>query len=690
MRETTRRLASRLREGVPPPPPEGLLERIKAEIPESLTCREESGAPEEKASSALTRAARDVVIRYGRIAASLFIVAGAFWLAKRMVSRKEPFPKVTAEDATRPRMPAITAPPTVLSPPSFEGERGRETALAPAVSAGPKVIVSEKANGRKAAAVPTALPQANRVGGVNGATAGSPSPASSAFLDASGKIVLRSPAASPLPTTSTRQSLVQAQASSFYYSQSTVPSRAEGDSYLGAKVIDISGRAHPASPADRQRAASSAGDSPPATSGLATPRHSASTGGTAEPNDLPYGHVFFKTYGVNPFIDTDDEKLSTFGLEVDTGSYTVARRYLKDGHLPPPEAIRVEEFLNYFRYGDKPPGSGDFALTAEGAPSPFALGPRYRILRFGVRARTVEAAHRKSAILTFVVDVSGSMAMENRLALVKRALFLLLDQLRPDDKVGLVVFGSDGRVLLEPTGDRESIRSAIDRLSPEGSTNAEAGLVLGYDLARKYFREDGINRIVLCSDGVANVGRTGADSILERIGESARQGIELTTVGFGMGNFNDVLMEQLADKGHGRYAYVDTLDEARRIFVESLTGTLQTVAADAKAQVEFNTNAVARFRLVGYENRAIPNERFRDDKVRAGQIGAGHTVTVLYEIKLQPVVPPGETVATLRMRYKSVDEEHAVRELAQPLRAGALAASWETASPALRLSSAVA
>ncbi len=421
-----------------------------------------------------------------------------------------------------------------------------------------------------------------------------------------------------------------------------------------------------------------------------------STGGTHEPNDRPYGDVFFRTYGTNPFIDTEDDPLSTFGLDVDTGSYGVVRRFLADGHLPPPEAVRVEELVNAFDYGDPSPERGDFRLGAEGARSPFAprtpsgeIGARYHLVRFSIRARDVAAADRRPADLTFVVDVSGSMGYENRLALVKRALGLLLDELRPDDRVGLVVYGDRGRVVLPHTGDLEAVRRAVAGLHPEGSTNAEEGLVLGYELARRGFREEAINRVILCSDGVANAGATGPESILERIGEEARRGVELTTVGFGMGNYNDVLMEQLADRGDGTYAYVDTLAEARRVFVESLTGTLQTVARDAKVQVAFDPETVSRYRLLGYENRDVPDERFRDDAVDAGEVGAGHTVTALYEVKLHPGARRRAEVATLTLRYESV-EGGGVEELSRSITAGELRRGWEEASPSLRLASVVA
>ena len=411
-----------------------------------------------------------------------------------------------------------------------------------------------------------------------------------------------------------------------------------------------------------------------------------STGGTAEPNDAPYGDMFFRAYGTNPFIDTEDDRQSTFGLDVDTGSFTLARSYLDRGHLPPPEAIRVEEFVNYFDYGDPAPSRGEFTLIAEGAPSPFASGPRYQLVRFGIQAREIRDSRRLPATLIFVVDVSGSMGRENRLGLVQDSLQLLLDQLHRDDRIGLVVYGRRGQVLLEPTRSQEAIRRAIDRLVPGGSTNAEEGLDLAYGLARSFYREGEINRLILCSDGVANVGRTGPESILERIRREADEGIELTTVGFGMGNYNDVVMEQLADRGDGNYAYVDTLEEARRIFVENLTGTLQTIAADAKVQVEFNPDTVSRYRLIGYENRDIPDQRFRDDSVDAGEIGAGHSVTALYEIKLHEGVGKRQRLATLRLRYRSKETDRIV-ETSLDLSRRNLSRSWQASSIALQLSS---
>lgn len=403
----------------------------------------------------------------------------------------------------------------------------------------------------------------------------------------------------------------------------------------------------------------------------------------------PYPDVRYKSAGVNGFEDTAKDRLSTFGLDVDTASYTVARRYLTDGNLPDARSVRVEEFVNFFDYGDAPPSRGDFAIRAEGAPSPFTQGPQYRLLRFNVRGRVVDPANRRPVVMTFVIDVSGSMDMENRLGLVKQSLSLLLDQLKPTDRIGLVVYGSEARLLLEPTHDREAVRQAIGRLQPEGSTNAEAGLMMGYEVAIRNFRQNASNRIILCSDGVANVGRSGPQAILGQIGREARRGIELSTLGFGMGNYNDHLMEQLADKGDGRYAYIDTIDEARRVLVEEVTGTLQTIAKDAKVQVEFNPAVVAHYRLLGYENRAIADERFRDDKVDAGEIGAGHSVTALYEVELKPSAPAGGLIATLHLRYRTPVVGNQT-ETARGIRLSDLAPSWEKASPGFRMAASVA
>ena len=407
------------------------------------------------------------------------------------------------------------------------------------------------------------------------------------------------------------------------------------------------------------------------------------------PNSAAYHDVFFKDTGTNPFIDTEDDKFSTFGMDVDTASYTVTRRYLRDGYLPPSEAIRVEEFVNALDYNYAPPTDDAFAIHLEGAPSKFGEGKRLRLLRIGVQGRVIPDADRKDAILTFVVDVSGSMDQENRLGLVKGALTLLLEQLRPSDKVGIVVYGSDARVVLPHTSivNREHILTAIRALAPEGATNAEAGLRRGYKLATQNANPDYINRVILCSDGVANVGHTGPDAILKEIRTYLKKGVTLTTVGFGMGNYNDVLMEQLANNGNGSYAYVDTINEAKRLFVENLTGTLQVIAKDAKIQVEFNPETVSRFRLLGYENRRLAHEDFRNDTVDAGEVGAGHSVTALYEIKLHPTAVG--KLATVSIRHEDPDTGH-VTEVNESIATDALKGTFEEATPTFQLAASVA
>lgn len=412
-------------------------------------------------------------------------------------------------------------------------------------------------------------------------------------------------------------------------------------------------------------------------------------GGSAPPNDETYDAMFFQNYGVNPLIPTDEDSLSTFAVDVDAASYTVARRYIEGGALPPKDAVRVEEFVNFFRQDYPAVTDGDFRIHLDGAPTPFAEG--YHLIRIGIQGRRIPSAERKPASLVFVIDVSGSMARDDRLGLVKSALRLLVDELNADDAIGIVAFGSSAQILLEPTPleDRGAIQGAIDRLQPGGSTNAEAGLGLGYDMARRFFRRGAINRIVLCSDGVANVGATAAGSILESARREADRGISLTTIGFGMGNYNDVLMEQLADKGDGNYFYVDDLAEARRVFFEKLTGTIQTIARDAKVQVAFDPKVVMRYRLLGFENRDVVDSDFRNDAVDAGEIGAGHEVTALYEVKLAPDAAFAGRVATVRLRYATPERERGgdqdIREVAASLDASRLARRFADASPRFRL-----
>ena len=418
-----------------------------------------------------------------------------------------------------------------------------------------------------------------------------------------------------------------------------------------------------------------------------------STGGLVPPNDEPYADVFYEDYGVNPFVDTEDDHLSTFAVDVDTASYTVMRRYVGDGYLPPDESVRVEEYVNYFEQEYEPPRQHDgaFAIHLEGAPSPYG-GERHYLVRAGLQGYEIPPEARKDVVLTFVIDVSGSMDMENRLELVKDALWLLVDELRPADQVGIVVYGSRARVVLEHTAvgeNKRRILRAIDGLQPSGSTYAEEGLVTGYRTAAAAFDPEAINRVILCSDGVANVGNTGPASILGQIRDYAGRDIYLTTVGFGMGNYNDVLMEQLADDGDGFYAYVDTLQEAERVFVHDLTSTLQVIARDAKVQVDFNPEVVRSYRLIGYENRDVADEDFRNDEVDAGEIGVGHSVTALYEIKFHPDVPEFEEAMTVRVRYEDPDTGE-VAEIARSIARADFAPAFREASARFQLDAVVA
>jgi Ca-activated chloride channel homolog len=408
------------------------------------------------------------------------------------------------------------------------------------------------------------------------------------------------------------------------------------------------------------------------------------------PASTPYDGVTFEDPGVNPYVDPDEDQVSTFALDVDTASYTIAQRYVDDGNRPDPASIRVEEWVNAFTQGYLSPEDETFAIVADGGPTPFTEADEV-LLRIGLQARDVRDRAREDAALTFVIDTSGSMEREGRLELVKEALRLLVDELGRNDSVAIVTFGNDARVMLEPTraSDRNQILGVIGELRPDGSTNLEAGLRLGYGLARESMTENGIDRVVLASDGVANVGLTDPESILDAIRLDAEAGIELVSVGVGMGNFNDTLLEQLADQGDGFYAYVNVLDEARRLFTEDLTGTLQTVALDAKAQVEFDRDVVAAYRLVGYENRDVRDDDFTDEEVEAGAIGAGHAVTALYALRLREDVGRQDLLATVRLRWTD-PERGAVDELIREIRTNDLARTFEASDPYFRFDAIVA
>ena len=354
--------------------------------------------------------------------------------------------------------------------------------------------------------------------------------------------------------------------------------------------------------------------------------------------------MYFQNYGTHLFVDTEYDKLSTFGLDVDTASYTIAKNYINNGMLPPTDAIRMEEFVNFFDYDY--PQAGDFSIYTEVAPSPYEDDLHY--MQVGLKAKEMQ---RKPVILTFVVDVSGSMNTDNRLGLVKESLLYLVENLRADDTVGIVIYENDASILLEHTSNKELIIDAINSLSTGGSTNAEAGLKLGYSQADKYFNSDKVNRVLLLSDGVANVGRTDSQGILSQLITYKEKGIAMTAVGVGLGNYNDLLLEQIADKADGNYWYMNDFTEGKRIFSKQLDSTIQVAAYDAKVQVEFNPEVVKRYRLVGYENREIADSAFREAGVDAGEIGVGHEVTAIYELEL---IGQGK-IGTVFFRYTDVD-----------------------------------
>ncbi len=391
--------------------------------------------------------------------------------------------------------------------------------------------------------------------------------------------------------------------------------------------------------------------------------------------------TFFRHYGVNPTVEAAEQPVSTFSVDTDTAAYTLARGYLEQGHLPEPAAVRVEEFVNRFDYGDAPPEEGPFAVYAEAFPSPNRRG--FHVLRVALKGKQISVLERAPANLVFVIDISGSMKTGGRLGLVKRALGLLVEQLDANDRVAIAVYGSTARALLPstPASEREAILGAIEALQPEGSTNAQAGLELGYALAREGLHPEGINRVILCSDGVANAGLTDPEGLSRSLRPHVEAGIPLTTIGFGMGNYNDVLMEQLAQRADGQYFYVDRLAQARRVFVEQLTGTLQTIARDVKVQLAFDPARVERYRLLGYENRRLEARDFADDRVDAGEIGAGHSVSALYEVKLAEGTGP---FATLRLRYKA--PQGGPSELVEvPLSGELVRADYQSASGGARL-----
>jgi Ca-activated chloride channel family protein len=426
----------------------------------------------------------------------------------------------------------------------------------------------------------------------------------------------------------------------------------------------------------------------------------AGTGGNGLPQEsVPPDHSGeqYEDAGANPFVETAQDRFATFAIDVDTASYALMRRDVTGGVLPVPAGVRVEEYVNYFRYDDAAPPANDpfpFAIHLDARPSPFGAG--LELLRVNLTGREVDRAALKPANLIFLVDVSGSMQSPDKLGLVQYTLGVLTEQLRPSDTIGIVTYAGEVRVALPPTAveQKAQILAAIDGLSSGGSTYGEGGIRLAYDEAAAAFRHEGINRVVLCTDGDFNVGLTG-DALIDVIETERDRGITLSAIGFGTGNYNDATMEQLADHGNGNYAYVDTVREADRLVKRDLSGTLQVIAKDVKIQVELNPEVVAEYRLVGYENRAVADQDFANDAVDGGEIGAGHQVTAFIELRLAEGArnaeagPAAGGLATVRVRTKDPDGIQS-RETAAEFALTDIPESFEGASADLRFGAAVA
>jgi Ca-activated chloride channel homolog len=383
----------------------------------------------------------------------------------------------------------------------------------------------------------------------------------------------------------------------------------------------------------------------------------------------------YSHYRDNPFIAVSNDPLSTFSIDVDTASYSNVRRFLSSRQAPPPDAVRIEEMLNYFDYSYAPP-TGRHPIAAHAEVAEAFWKPDHRLVKIGLRARDIPNGTRSPVNLVFLIDVSGSMSSEEKLPLLKSGLMMLVDRLESKDRIAVVTYAGNSRIVLPSTSgaDREMIRAAIGNLYAGGSTNGGAGIRSAYEQALSSFQPDAINRVILATDGDFNVGITDQGELIRYVEKQARKGIYLTILGFGMGNYQDARLKKLAEKGNGNYAYIDDLSEARRVLVERMAGTLLPVADDVKIQVEFNSNRVAAYRLIGYENRVMAHQDFADDTRDAGEMGAGHTVTALYEVvpvgvpvslpEVEPLkyqLPAGTAgsseLLTLKIRYKDPGEK---------------------------------
>jgi len=404
------------------------------------------------------------------------------------------------------------------------------------------------------------------------------------------------------------------------------------------------------------------------------------------------GSELYTNYGTNPMTATAQDHLSTFSIDVDTASYTLARRKLSEGALPSQDAVRVEEFVNYFHYRYQgPTGDAPFAVNLEGAPSPWE--PQHQLLRVGVQGKALDPGKERPRHLTFLVDVSGSMQSDDKIGLVKQGLHTLVQNLGSEDSIALVTYAGSTRVVLPstPVTRRSVIDDAIEELSAGGSTAMGSGLQLAYQQASRAYASGAENRVLVLSDGDANVGPTSYEEILSTIAQYKNKGITLSTFGFGEGNYKDTTMEQLADKGDGNYTYIDSAAQARRAFGQDLSATMDTIARDVKIQVDFDPAAVIAWRLVGYENRDIADRDFRNDKVDAGEVGSGHSVTALYDVILSDdALNRGEPLATVRIRAKKPGPDVPAREFATKLTSAAFRDSMSETSSDFRIATAAA
>lgn len=422
----------------------------------------------------------------------------------------------------------------------------------------------------------------------------------------------------------------------------------------------------------------------------------------------PLNRENYAHFDNHPIKRASEHPVSTFSVDVDTGSYSNVRRILNAGRLPQQDAVRVEEMINYFAYDYPLPDKEEipFRVTTEMAPTPW--NKQTYLLHIGLKGFELPRQDLPPSNLVFLIDVSGSMQSADKLALLKSSLKLLTKQLRKDDRISLVVYAGASSVVLEPTSGKQKakIMAALDGLNAGGSTNGAAGIRLAYAMAEQARIKNGINRVLLATDGDFNVGTVNFEALKDLIETKRKSGITLTTLGFGTGNYNDHLMEQLADSGNGNYAYIDTLKEANKVLVTEMASTFKTIAKDVKIQIEFNPLVVAEYRLIGYENRALRREDFNNDKIDAGDIGAGHTVTALYEIALTQSsgqrindLRYGENVTTdaqhsnelafLRLRYKEPQGDKS-RLMEWPLLRKDMLNSLAKTSDRFRFSAAVA